>query len=939
MKKTTLFVAIAAIVVLLAASFAACEKIKTEDVVGDWYLEDGKLTVSADGATFNGEKKEFVLNAKNGFFSVSGQEYLVGDNNSSVYAKDSKAQNVMTRPAKRDSFAEGEGFTYTDAQGRLCTLAFHAGNKVSVSYVGQGTLGADLGEGTYSYSDGVVTALVQMARGDVVVLFYYIDKNVDLYTKAGVREVPDFAKTAYDDQLAKANGQQTTFTVTYTAGEGGSVSGETQQTVRKNADTTSVRAVAEEGYEFEKWSDGNTSASRKETNVTSDMTLKAVFTKIRYTVTYSAGANGSVSGVTTQKVAHGENGKKVVAIPASGYVFAGWSDGVKTAERYEEKVKGNKSFTANFAKGVTVNYVAALGGSIQGKDSQFVGVGTEGSTVVAIPADGYVFSGWSDGWFLPARTDTGEKDVTYTAYFAETQKVVVRYSAGKGGRIEGCAVQQVDIGKDALKVVAVADTGYVFAAWSDGVMTAERTDTAVVSAINAEARFIKIAQSIVTIDYGDGQTFKVTMSKGDKVNFPIPERPGYRFVAFDTPQGNIVNGEVWQQDQDCEVSAIWENITYNIILNAGLGSVSQNTLNYTVDDLPLALPDAAHETLVFNGWRSPDGNYVEQITADNFGDIYLSAHFSEDNERLTYTLNQAGTGYIVSGYEGKSGKIIVPSEKDGLPVTEIAAKVFEYNAGVTYFRAGENLESIGAQAFYYCKNLTEVDLSRGIDLVVIGDSAFDKCSKLSVANLDNCAALKTIGNGAFSATALTEINLKGCVSLESIQSYAFLNTMLATIDVSGLANLKEVGLNAFSCSTMTNAYFNDCESLASMIGVFGNGTLKKLEIRNCPSLGSYDVLFGEATVETLDITGSCGSFPPGRDLPSSVNVTKLYLDDAQPLNSMYGENAFFLAKAQRIALAGDGEVNNSYFFENFKATGATEDRNGETYTIYTRKTA
>ena len=74
MKKTTLFVAIAAIVVLLAASFAACEKIKTEDVVGDWYLEDGKLTVSADGATFNGEKKEFVLNAKNGFFFVLGQE-------------------------------------------------------------------------------------------------------------------------------------------------------------------------------------------------------------------------------------------------------------------------------------------------------------------------------------------------------------------------------------------------------------------------------------------------------------------------------------------------------------------------------------------------------------------------------------------------------------------------------------------------------------------------------------------------------------------------------------------------------------------------------------------------------------------------------------------------------------------------------------------------
>ena len=46
----------------------------------------------------------------------------------------------------------------------------------------------------------------------------------------------------------------------------------------------------------------------------------------------------------------------MVAVPNEGYVFVGWSDGVKTAMR-TDYVSGPISVTANFAKAATVRTV------------------------------------------------------------------------------------------------------------------------------------------------------------------------------------------------------------------------------------------------------------------------------------------------------------------------------------------------------------------------------------------------------------------------------------------------------------------------------------------------------------------------------------------------------------------------------------------------------
>jgi len=68
-----------------------------------------------------------------------------------------------------------------------------------------------------------------------------------------------------------------------------------------------------------------------------------------WTLTYNAGAGGSISGTTPQTVAPGADGSQVTAVPSAGYHFVQWSDGVKTASRTDTNVTADINVTAVFA--------------------------------------------------------------------------------------------------------------------------------------------------------------------------------------------------------------------------------------------------------------------------------------------------------------------------------------------------------------------------------------------------------------------------------------------------------------------------------------------------------------------------------------------------------------------------------------------------------------
>ncbi len=99
-----------------------------------------------------------------------------------------------------------------------------------------------------------------------------------------------------------SSGSVMTYTLTYTAGANGTITGTSPQTVVSGGSGTAVTAVANSGYHFVNWSDGVTTASRTDTNVTADKSVTANFAVNTYTLTYTAGANGTITGTSPQTV-------------------------------------------------------------------------------------------------------------------------------------------------------------------------------------------------------------------------------------------------------------------------------------------------------------------------------------------------------------------------------------------------------------------------------------------------------------------------------------------------------------------------------------------------------------------------------------------------------------------------------------------------------------
>ena len=141
-----------------------------------------------------------------------------------------------------------------------------------------------------------------------------------------------------------------TYTLAYTAGAHGSIDGTTPQTVNHGADGSLVTATPAPGYHFASWSDAYPTAARTDHNVTGDKNVTATFAMDTHTLTYSVVANGSISGITPQIVNDGGSGTQVTAVPAAGYHFVSWSDGVLTAARTDAGVIDNITVTATFAQ-------------------------------------------------------------------------------------------------------------------------------------------------------------------------------------------------------------------------------------------------------------------------------------------------------------------------------------------------------------------------------------------------------------------------------------------------------------------------------------------------------------------------------------------------------------------------------------------------------------
>ena len=262
-----------------------------------------------------------------------------------------------------------------------------------------------------------------------------------------------------------AGGDQT---LTYTAGTGGSVTGTSPQTVAYGSDGTAVTAVPDANYSFVDWSDSSTQNPRTDTSITGDVTVTANFTIDTFTLSYSSGANGSLTGTNPQTVDYNTSGTAITAVPETGFIFVDWDDSSTDNPRTDANVTADVTVSASFvasAAEFTVTF-AANGGSITGDASQLIVSGEDCTAVTVVPNANYSFTQWSD-----ANTDNPRTVTNVASNQALTATCVidtysVDFTAGNGGSITGTASQTIDHGSDATQVTATAATDYEFTSWS-----------------------------------------------------------------------------------------------------------------------------------------------------------------------------------------------------------------------------------------------------------------------------------------------------------------------------------------------------------------------------------------------------------------------------------------------------------------------------------------
>ena len=86
------------------------------------------------------------------------------------------------------------------------------------------------------------------------------------------------------------------------------------------------------------------------------------------------------------------------------------------------------------AEYLAISYVAGEGGEIEGETDQLLLPGEDGTPVVAVAEDGWVFVGWDDGFDNPERQAT---DVTSGAVYTATFQEIVEDGDSEGGDDEG----------------------------------------------------------------------------------------------------------------------------------------------------------------------------------------------------------------------------------------------------------------------------------------------------------------------------------------------------------------------------------------------------------------------------------------------------------------------------------------------------------------------
>jgi hypothetical protein len=199
-----------------------------------------------------------------------------------------------------------------------------------------------------------------------------------------------------------------------------------------------------------------------------------------------------------------------------------------------------------------LTYLAGANGSVVGAVQQSVAAGADGEPVSAVPANGYFFVKWSDGWTESERTDTDvSADLTVTAEFAPTGTPVhtVTPIAGSGGAFWPDVPQSVVDGANAVFTVK-PNPGFAIdeVVGCGGTLIGNQYVTAPVLAdCDVQASFVASAETfLLTYRAGanglvNGQAEVSTTVSAGATGILVSAQPAAGFVFVQWSDGSVAN--------------------------------------------------------------------------------------------------------------------------------------------------------------------------------------------------------------------------------------------------------------------------------------------------------------------------------------------------------------------------------------------------------------
>jgi hypothetical protein len=459
-----------------------------------------------------------------------------------------------------------------------------------------------------------------------------------------------------------------TFTITASSGTGGSVTPSGLTTVNEGSNET-FAITPNTGYHIsdvlaDEISVGSV-ASYTFSNVTANHTITASFSLNTYTLTATAGSDGSITPSGSITVNHGDS-RTFTFAPNTGYRISNVSaDNVSVgapAEYTFSNIGGNHSISVTFSLITnTITASAGTGGTISPNGSITAEWGSDQTFNVSANTGYYISDVLVDNESAGAITSYTFENVisshTISASFSPVT-YIISGSAGPGGSINPAGnvtvnhgssrtftinsnfgFQVSDVKVDNVSVGAVST--YTFSNITGNHTISATFETAAYPIVTSAGNGGSINPSgTITVTHGTNQTFSITPATGYRISDVKVDNNTVGIVSSYT-FSNISSGHT--------ISVTFEILKYTIISSAGTGGSVSSSGNIVVDYGSSRTFTFSANTGYYLSDVLVDNASVGQVSSYTFGNITENHTISAVFKLIEFTLTgNAGAGGSIS---------------------------------------------------------------------------------------------------------------------------------------------------------------------------------------------------------------------------------------------------------------------------------------------------